>query len=80
MCKCNQNLRYAVTFASFSSKRNFMSFIMYRSRVPAVCRAASILVSAVFAGRKGVRTQKPILGFVSAALFAYICHPIAVRR
>lgn len=50
MCKCNQNLRYAVMFASFSSKRNFMSFIMYRSRVPAVCRAASILVPAVFAG------------------------------
>ena len=37
-------------FASFSSKRNFMSFIMYRSRVPAVCRAATILVPAVFAG------------------------------
>ena len=47
--------------------------------LPSVVRPPSLCRLCLLVGI-GVRTQKPILGFVSAALFAYICHPIAVRR
>lgn len=44
-------------------------------------RAAIVMYyAAVFVGRKIFSSAKTVVGFVSAALFAYICHPIAVRR